>query len=48
MDEMGLIIIAMGLYLHMRRDKKEMLEIMQKVSLAKCHLEMSLTSDTSS
>jgi hypothetical protein len=34
MQEMKPIIMGMGLYIHMRRERKEMIDIIQKVSLA--------------
>lgn len=34
MQDMKPLVMGMGLYLHMRRDKKEMIDIIHKVSLA--------------
>jgi hypothetical protein len=45
MQDMKPLVVGMGLYLHIRRDKQEMLEIIQKVGPARYDAEVNLAFD---
>jgi hypothetical protein len=46
MLEMRPVVVGLGLFYHMRRDKQEIVDIIWRVSSTACHVEVNVTSDT--
>ena len=46
MLEMKSVVVGLGLFYHLRRDKQEMVHIIQMVSFTACHVEANVMSDT--